>query len=61
MYPREMKSDTFRMGGLLIADAARDIATNTRKGDQMWPKIVALCAFDTPVSSFNTMSCEITS
>lgn len=38
------------MGGLLIADAARDIAANTREGEPMWPKIVALVAFDTPVS-----------
>lgn len=38
------------MGGLLIADAARDIARNTRKGDQMWPRVVALVAYDTPVS-----------
>lgn len=30
------------MGGLLIADAARDIATNTRDGDSMWPRIVAV-------------------
>lgn len=30
------------MGGLLIADAARDIAKNTRAGDKLWPHIVAL-------------------
>jgi hypothetical protein len=30
------------MGGLLIADAARDIATNTRQGDPMWPHIVGV-------------------
>ena len=32
-----------RMGGLLIADAALDIARNTREGDPMWPKVVAIC------------------
>lgn len=37
------------MGGLLIADAARDIAANTREGDPMWPRIVEIIAFDTPV------------
>ena len=31
-----------RMGGLLIADAALDVAKNTRDGDPMWPKIVAI-------------------
>ncbi|WWC89547.1 uncharacterized protein L201_004471 [Kwoniella dendrophila CBS 6074] len=36
------------MGGLLIADAARDIASNTREGDIMWPRIVGILAFDTP-------------
>ncbi|EIW70871.1 hypothetical protein TREMEDRAFT_29019 [Tremella mesenterica DSM 1558] len=36
------------MGGLLIADAALDIARNTRPGDPMWPKVVAIVAFDTP-------------
>ncbi|OCF60384.1 hypothetical protein L486_00017 [Kwoniella mangroviensis CBS 10435] len=36
------------MGGLLIADAARDIASNTREGDMMWPRIVGILAFDTP-------------
>ena len=30
------------MGGLLIADAALDVASNTREGDPMWPKIVAV-------------------
>jgi hypothetical protein len=38
------------MGGLLIADAARDIAANTREGDPMWPRVVGVIAFDTPVS-----------
>nr|XP_019046057.1 hypothetical protein I302_04797 [Kwoniella bestiolae CBS 10118]OCF24987.1 hypothetical protein I302_04797 [Kwoniella bestiolae CBS 10118] len=36
------------MGGLLIADAARDIASNTREGEMMWPRIVGILAFDTP-------------
>jgi len=36
------------MGGLLIADAALDVAANTREADPMWPRIVALVAFDTP-------------
>ncbi|WWC61647.1 uncharacterized protein I303_104231 [Kwoniella dejecticola CBS 10117] len=36
------------MGGLLIADAARDIASNTREEDVMWPRIVGILAFDTP-------------
>nr|XP_031859184.1 uncharacterized protein CI109_005380 [Kwoniella shandongensis]KAA5526256.1 hypothetical protein CI109_005380 [Kwoniella shandongensis] len=36
------------MGGLLIADAARDIAGNTRKGEPMWPRVVGILAFDTP-------------
>ncbi|WRT66132.1 uncharacterized protein IL334_003085 [Kwoniella shivajii] len=36
------------MGGLLIADAARDVAANTREGDIMWPRIVGILAFDTP-------------
>ena len=31
-----------RMGGLLIADAALDIASTTRHRDIMWPKIVAV-------------------
>lgn len=31
-----------RMGGLLIADAARDIAANTREGDAIWPHVVAI-------------------
>jgi hypothetical protein len=30
------------MGGLLIADAARDIAANTREGDAIWPHVVAI-------------------
>lgn len=49
---KDVHADAYRsMGGLLIADAARDIAKNTREGEPMWPKIVALLAFDTPVSS----------
>ncbi len=36
------------MGGLLLADAALDIASNTRESDPMWPKVVAVMAFDTP-------------
>ncbi|KAK4686754.1 hypothetical protein P7C73_g3373, partial [Tremellales sp. Uapishka_1] len=36
------------MGGLLIADAALDIANTTREDDPMWPKIVGIMAFDTP-------------
>ncbi|WVR07297.1 hypothetical protein IAU60_004338 [Kwoniella sp. DSM 27419] len=36
------------MGGLLIADAARDVAANTREGASLWPKIVGILAFDTP-------------
>lgn len=31
-----------RMGGLLIADAALDVAFNTREEDPMWPRIVAV-------------------
>lgn len=30
------------MGGLLIADAARDVVENTREGDPLWPKIVGI-------------------
>ncbi len=40
------------MGGLLIADAALDIAANTREDDPMWPRILGIIAFDTPVSLF---------
>jgi hypothetical protein len=36
------------MGGLLIADAALDIWHNTRAGDPMWPRVIAIMAFDTP-------------
>ncbi|ORY32635.1 hypothetical protein BCR39DRAFT_523294 [Naematelia encephala] len=36
------------MGGLLLADAALDIARNTRDGDPMWPHVVSILAFDTP-------------
>ncbi|OCF42781.1 hypothetical protein I317_03383 [Kwoniella heveanensis CBS 569] len=36
------------MGGLLIADAARDIAANSREGEMLWPKIVGILAYDTP-------------
>jgi len=36
------------MGGLLIADAARDIVDNTRELDPVWPKVVGIMAFDTP-------------
>lgn len=36
------------MGGLLIADAARDIAKNTREGDRMWPHIVGVLGESTP-------------
>ncbi|WVF71695.1 hypothetical protein IAT40_006503 [Kwoniella sp. CBS 6097] len=36
------------MGGLLIADAAKDIAANSREGEMLWPKIVGILAFDTP-------------
>lgn len=36
------------MGGLLIADAARDIAVNTRPGAPIWPHVVGVLAFDTP-------------
>ncbi len=38
----EMSSADGRMGGLLIADAARDIARNTREGDPLWPHIVGV-------------------
>ena len=57
----ERSIDT-RMGGLLIADAARDVARNTRSEDPLWPHIVGvigeilfwssqvlILAFDTPV------------
>lgn len=37
-----VESLTVRMGGLLIADAARDIARNTRKDDPMWPHVVGV-------------------
>ena len=30
------------MGGLLIADAAKEIADNARPGDPLWPKIVGI-------------------
>jgi acetyl esterase/lipase len=30
------------MGGLLIADTARDVVENTREGDPLWPKIVGI-------------------
>jgi hypothetical protein len=30
------------MGGLLIADAARDIVVNTRQGDALWPNVVGI-------------------
>ena len=30
------------MGGLLIADAALNVASNTRLEDTMWPSIVAV-------------------
>lgn len=30
------------MGGLLIADAARDIVVNTRPEDPVWPKVVGI-------------------
>jgi hypothetical protein len=30
------------MGGLLIADAARDIVKNTRNGDPLWPNVVGI-------------------
>lgn len=36
------------MGGLLIADAARDIVANTRADDPIWPKVVGImgeCSF----------------
>ncbi|ORX36872.1 hypothetical protein BD324DRAFT_651349 [Kockovaella imperatae] len=36
------------MGGLLIADAARDIVANTRPGAPLWPQIIGVMAFDTP-------------
>lgn len=38
------------MGGLLCADAALDVWRNTREGEEMWPRIVGVMAFDTPVS-----------
>ena len=44
--PKVLTDD--RMGGLLIADAARDIAVNTRPGAPMWPHVVGVLAFDTP-------------
>lgn len=44
-----------RMGGLLIADAARDIAKNTRAGDKLWPHIVALIG--APISSSRSNNC----
>ena len=30
------------MGGLLIADAAKEIVANTREGDVLWPNIVGI-------------------
>ncbi|WWC70424.1 uncharacterized protein I206_104375 [Kwoniella pini CBS 10737] len=45
------------MGGLLIADAARDIASNTREGEMTWPRIVGILAFDTPYLGLHPPSC----
>lgn len=36
------------MGGLLIADAARNIFHNTHPGNPLWPHVIAIMAFDTP-------------
>jgi hypothetical protein len=39
------------MGGLLIADTLRQMAdARVDKAAPLWPKIIALIAFDTPVS-----------
>ena len=44
------------MGGLLIADAAMDIASNTQVGAEMWPHIIGLIAFDTPYLGLHPVS-----
>ena len=41
------------MGGLLIADAIKSIRQIYREGP-LWPRIIAVLAFDTPVRSFHS-------
>jgi hypothetical protein len=37
------------MGGLLIADAAKEVVDSGRPGDPLWPKIVGIFGQSCPV------------
>jgi hypothetical protein len=40
------------MGGLVVADAMTSIVRSTKADEPLWPRIISVLAFDTPVSIF---------